>query len=46
MNYSVTHHNDYNRVFFFNLNKSIKLALEVVITIDLLNKLEVALKAQ
>jgi hypothetical protein len=46
MQYSVTHHNTYNRVFFYNLNKAVCLATDVVITMAMLAKLEQAIKAK
>jgi len=46
MQYSLTLHKDYNKVFFYSLNKSICIAKDVVLTGAILAKLEYALKAK
>lgn len=44
MNYSLTLHSTYNRVFFYSLNKAILISKDVVLTGELLAKLELAIK--
>lgn len=44
MQYSLTFHKEYNKVFIYSLNKAVYLAKDIVITGELITKLERALK--
>lgn len=46
MDYSLTHHTDHKRVYFYSLKLSVRLALDVQLTGAILARLEQALRVE